>query len=112
MRIFLTIRYHVANLQSHSDGKALRELSSLGNHLKGSSAVLGVHKVQASCELIESLGNRHDQETGKDITSQVALAKIEPLLLRVKKEYAGAEKWLRKWFRDNAGGDYDPKEQQ
>jgi osomolarity two-component system phosphorelay intermediate protein YPD1 len=94
------------------DSKDLTKLSSLGHFLKGSSAALGVQKVQASCEFIQHYGQLHDPETVKDITSEVALAKIGPLLSRVRTEYAAAEEWLRNWFRVNAGGDYDPTKPQ
>lgn len=92
--------------------KDLPRLSSLGHFLKGSSAALGVQKVQASCESIQHLGHLRDPESGKDIPKEAALAKIGPILSRVRTEYAAAEIWLRKWFQDNAGGDYEPEEQQ
>jgi len=90
--------------------KNLDKLSALGHFLKGSSAALGFQKVQASCELIQHLGHKHDSETGKDITSEVALGKIGPLLVRVKVDYSEAEKWLKNWFAENAGGDYPPED--
>lgn len=93
-----------------SAAKDLGKLSSLGHFLKGSSAALGFEKVQASCELMQHLGHLRDSETGKDITSEVALGKIGPLLTRVKVEYEEAEKWLKNWFAENAGGDYEPEE--
>lgn len=93
-----------------SSKKNLDKLSALGHFLKGSSAALGFQKVQASCELIQHLGHKHDSETGKDITSEVALGKIGPLLVRVKVDYSEAEKWLKNWFAENAGGDYPPED--
>ena len=38
-----------------------------------------------------------DEEADRDLTSEQALSMIQPLLKRVKKEYAVAEKWLRDW---------------
>jgi len=82
--------------------KDLAKLSSLGHFLKGSSAALGVQKVKASCELMQNYGQLQDPETMKDITSEVALTKIGPLLSRVRIEYAAAETWLKDWFENNS----------
>ncbi|KAI0366941.1 histidine phosphotransferase, partial [Pilatotrama ljubarskyi] len=82
--------------------KDLTKLSSLGHFLKGSSAALGVSAVQASCEHIQHYGALRDEETGTDLTPEDALAKIGPLLKRVKREYAVAEKWLKNWYKEHA----------
>jgi HPt (histidine-containing phosphotransfer) domain-containing protein len=81
--------------------KDLATLSSLGHFLKGSSAALGVFKVQASCEKIQHYGQLRDEEESKDLTSEAALGKIEPLLGTVKEEYAAAEKWMKEWYLQN-----------
>nr|QDK64582.1 putative Ypd1p [Ganoderma lucidum] len=81
--------------------KDLPKLSSLGHFLKGSSAALGVCAVQATCEHIQHYGALRDEETGTDLTEDVALGMIAPLLERVKREYAIAEKWLRNWYDEN-----------
>lgn len=57
--------------------------------------------MQASCERIQHYGQLRDEDIGVDLTSDAALQKIEPLLGRVKKEYAVAEAWLKKWYEDN-----------
>jgi len=85
--------------------KDLAKLSSLGHFLKGSSAALGVAKVQASCEQIQHYGQLRDEDTGTDLTDKAALQKIGPLLTRVKAEYAVAETWLRKWYEEHARPD-------
>ncbi|KAH9917954.1 signal transduction histidine kinase [Fomitopsis serialis] len=82
--------------------KDLTKLSSLGHFLKGSSAALGVARVQASCERIQHYGQLRDEDTGTDLTDVTALGKIEPLLGRVKKEYIVAESWLKKWYEENS----------
>lgn len=82
--------------------KKLDVLSSLGHFLKGSSAALGVSKVQASCEKIQNLGQLYDNQTGKDLTRVEALDKIGKLLSQVKKEYAAAESWLKTWYEEHA----------
>jgi HPt (histidine-containing phosphotransfer) domain-containing protein len=78
--------------------KDLQRLSSLGHFLKGSSAALGVSKVQASCEKIQHYGQLRDEDIGADLTQEEALGKIERLLKDVKGEYKVAEKWLREWY--------------
>ncbi|RDB17870.1 Multistep phosphorelay regulator 1 [Hypsizygus marmoreus] len=84
------------------EGKDLSQLSSLGHFLKGSSAALGLSKVQASCEKIQHYGQKRDEETGENLGENDALGKIEALLGQVAKEYAAAESWLKKWYDDHA----------
>lgn len=79
----------------------MAKLSSLGHFLKGSSAALGVLKVQDSCEKIQHYGQLRDEEAGKDLSEKDALGKIERLLGQVKKEYSASEKWLKKWYNDH-----------
>ncbi|KIJ54969.1 hypothetical protein M422DRAFT_58233 [Sphaerobolus stellatus SS14] len=84
----------------------LPKLSSLGHFLKGSSAALGVSKVQRSCERIQHYGDLRDEEANVDITPQDALARMAKLLKSVKKEYVQAEKWLKAYYVYlGAGGD-------
>jgi HPt (histidine-containing phosphotransfer) domain-containing protein len=78
----------------------LENLSSLGHFLKGSSAALGVQKVQVSCEKIQHYGKLRDEDAGVDLTHREALEKIERLLGEVKEEYEAAEDWLRNWYKD------------
>jgi len=75
-----------------------KQLSSLGHFLKGSSATLGVTKVQNSCESIQHYGDLRDNKTGKVITSDVALSKISAVLKEAKEQYKEAEIWLRNWY--------------
>lgn len=84
-----------------SAAKDLPKLSSLGHFLKGSSAALGVSAVQATCEHIQHYGALRDETNGKDLTRADALAKIAPLLKRVKREYAIAERWLQQWYKEH-----------
>ncbi|KAJ6504809.1 histidine-phosphotransfer domain HPT domain-containing protein [Mycena vitilis] len=80
--------------------KKLPELSALGHFLKGSSAALGICKVQAACEKMQHYGDLRDEAAGKDLNEDDALAKIDALLVEVKTEYADAERWLKKWYAD------------
>ncbi|KAH9924604.1 histidine-phosphotransfer domain HPT domain-containing protein [Epithele typhae] len=88
-----------------SDCKDLKKLSALGHFLKGSSAALGVSAVQATCEDIQHYGALRDEINNMDLTDKEALAKIEPLLKRVKKEYAVAERWLQNWYKKHVPED-------
>ena len=92
----------VPSLSHSSEKKDLPKLSSLGHFLKGSSAALGVSAVQATCEHIQHYGALRDEVNGTDLTEQAALDKIGPLLKRVKREYAVAERWLQDWYKKNA----------
>jgi len=80
--------------------KDCKQLSSLGHFLKGSSATLGVTKVQNSCESIQHYGDLRDNKTGKGLTSEVALSKISAALKEAEEQYKEAEIWLKKWYLD------------
>jgi len=80
--------------------KDCKALSSLGHFLKGSSATLGVTKVQNSCESIQHYGDLRDNKTGKVISSEVALAKISAALEDARQEYKEAEIWLKQWYSE------------
>lgn len=77
--------------------KDCKTLSNLGHFLKGSSATLGVTKVQNTCESIQHYGGLRDNRTGKVLTPDVALSKIEAALKEAEEQYDEAERWLRKW---------------
>ena len=79
----------------------LDKLSSLGHFLKGSSAALGVTKVQATCEKIQHYGKLWDDENKKDLSETVALGMIGPLLKSGKAEYTNAEEWLKSWYKEH-----------
>ncbi|CAO3677140.1 unnamed protein product [Rhizopus microsporus] len=74
----------------------LSELSRLGHFLKGSSAAIGLKKVQASCEKIQNYGNRKGEDD--TLTEEEALKRIADLLPQVKKEYSEAEEYLKKFY--------------
>ena len=78
--------------------KDLATLSSRGHFLKGSSAALGVQKVQASCEKIQHYGQLRDEEKETDLTEAEALEKIGSLFGTVKSEYGMAESALKAWY--------------
>jgi HPt (histidine-containing phosphotransfer) domain-containing protein len=80
--------------------KDLDALSKKGHFLKGSSAALGVQKVQDSCENIQNYGKLRDEEAGVALTSEVALKKIGALLGVVKRDFKDAKEHLRKRYTD------------
>ncbi|KAI5995981.1 signal transduction histidine kinase [Pisolithus orientalis] len=99
-----------SDMDSAFAAKDLETLSSRGHFLKGSSAALGIVQVQAICEKIQHLGKRTDPDKGTDPDKRVeskepelsrdeALAKIEPLLARVKVEHADAVRWLMEYYK-------------
>ncbi|KAG6890606.1 hypothetical protein C0995_006582 [Termitomyces sp. Mi166 len=84
------------------NGGDLKKLSSLGHFLKGSSAALGLYKVQALCAKIQHYGLKRDEKADEDLTEEESLSRIKTLRLQVKGEYDIAEKWLKKWYDANA----------
>ncbi len=84
----------------YSTAKNLAKLSELGHFLKGSSAQLGVSRVQVSCEKIQHYGQLKDQEKNIDLTDVEALDKIGALMDTVKNEYDTAEAWLTDYFKE------------
>lgn len=90
------------NMTSHrADSSAepsLWKLSSLGHFLKGSSAALGIIKVQNSCEKMQHYGNLRDEEVGAALSEDEALKRIKSLLVDCKRDYAVASRYLRQLY--------------
>lgn len=76
----------------------LKTLSELGHFLKGSSAALGLVKVQASCEKIQRYGKMEDDEGKTILEKKDALDRIKKALEEVKTDYAEVEKALRNFY--------------
>ena len=81
-----------------SKKKDLLSLSELGHFLKGSSAALGVAKVQATCTSIQNYGKRSDDRSPTMLSESEALNRIKPLLKRVREEFEEASDWLIKYY--------------
>ncbi|KAG0172456.1 hypothetical protein DFQ30_010425 [Apophysomyces sp. BC1015] len=81
------------------NNKDLSELLRLGYNLKGSSAALGLIKVKGTCERIQNIGNRQDED--EQLSESAALERIAPLLPRVKKEYSEAKEYLTSFYGDD-----------
>ncbi|CUS14927.1 unnamed protein product [Tuber aestivum] len=97
--------------QSMSDylkKKDLKELSSLGHFLKGSSATLGLTKVKDYCEKIQNLGlSRDETGVGRIEDPEVSLAGIKSALDEMKKEYTRVRDYFIGYY-DNPNGNHQP----
>ena len=78
--------------------KNLSELSSLGHFLKGSSAALGVSKVQLSCEHIQHYGQL--KEGTNPISEAKAIEKITKSLARARDEFTEAKGELELFYKN------------
>jgi hypothetical protein len=59
--------------------------------------------VREACESIQNYGSLWDDKTGKALTADVALPKIEAVLEEAKISYGEAELWLKNWYSDARG---------
>ena len=84
----------------------LRAISEIAHCLKGSSAALGLIKVQDSCAMIQYLGEgldpvEPDQRTITD--SKELLTRIQQTLDYLKAEYESVAKSLRMFYESDSG---------
>ncbi|KAK4704501.1 osomolarity two-component system, phosphorelay intermediate protein YPD1, partial [Phenoliferia sp. Uapishka_3] len=78
----------------------LDTLSRKGHFLKGSSAALGLQRVQRSCELMQHFGNRKDDKgEGPLLSVDAALKKCKALLARLRREQDEAKAWLVDYYK-------------
>ncbi|PPQ81282.1 hypothetical protein CVT25_015066 [Psilocybe cyanescens] len=91
-----------SDMNEAHERKDLQALSQLGHFLKGSSAALGLARVQNSCEKIQHYGQLRDEVANKDLSPSEALDKTSKLLKRVKKEYNEAQVWLKDFYEVGA----------
>lgn len=84
----------------HSEKKDLHELSLLGHFLKGSSASLGLNRVQNTCEMIQHCGAKRDELLESDLSEEVALEIMGNLLKKLRSQYRVARNWLLDYFND------------
>lgn len=77
----------------------LDNLSSLGHFLKGSSATLGLTKVQSACAAIQHLGAGLNESGTKPITDRrVSLTTIQKKFDVLKADYQQVKSVLDKFF--------------
>lgn len=82
------------------DARDLETLSRKGHFLKGSSAALGLQRVQHSCESMQHFGNRQDEfGEGEQLSEGEALKKCRKLLTRMRQEQEEAKSWLEGFYR-------------
>ncbi|KAI9505778.1 Phosphorelay intermediate protein [Coemansia spiralis] len=88
--------------------KDLTKLSALGHFLKGSSATIGVKKVQEACKHIQYLGKLQGMNGEGSVEKDEALRLIEQEIKTGKEEFKRAEEFLRFFYEpDAADGDGD-----
>ncbi|BGP20170.1 hypothetical protein JCM10213_000745 [Rhodosporidiobolus nylandii] len=78
----------------------LDALSRKGHFLKGSSAALGLHRVQHSCEAMQHFGKRKDRHgEGPEVSEDEALARCRVLLKRLRGEQEEAKDWIEAFYK-------------
>ncbi|KAJ5168949.1 Multistep phosphorelay regulator 1 [Penicillium canariense] len=97
------------NIQTALEKKDLKELSSLGHFLKGSSATLGLNHVRDGCEKIQHFGNGLDENGSGKESEDVCLKNIEKTLKEVEVEYAKVEKFLRLFYGEEVKDEPEPE---
>ncbi|GAA5956641.1 hypothetical protein JCM8115_000633 [Rhodotorula mucilaginosa] len=78
----------------------LEVLSARGHFLKGSSAALGLRRVQHSCEALQHFGKCLDAHgEGPECDDDEALRRCRILLGRLVREQKDAKEWLENFFK-------------
>ncbi|KAI8834396.1 signal transduction histidine kinase [Chytriomyces cf. hyalinus JEL632] len=78
----------------------IESLGRLGHFQKGSSSALGLRKVQSTCELIQNLGRRVDQDGNALLLSDAEiLAHLDRLVAELFAVNREAENWLKEFFK-------------
>ncbi|KAI9597339.1 signal transduction histidine kinase, partial [Syncephalis fuscata] len=80
------------------EDKNLESYAKLGHFLKGSSATLGLQKVEDTCEKIQHSRASADEASLPEIDDDAALARGIELLARLKREYRRAERHLCRFY--------------
>lgn len=92
------------DMEDSLKSKDLNKLSSLGHFLKGSSATLGLVKVQDYCEKIQNLGSGLDKTGTTSVDDrEESLAGITSVLGEMKEEYKFVCVRFRKFYDDLNG---------
>lgn len=88
-------------MQTALTARNLEELSNLGHFLKGSSAALGLTKVQSSYEKIQHYGAKKDETGMVDVPDEdLCLELIGEAFAAVKEEYKESQQFLRTYFKN------------
>ncbi|KAJ2715631.1 Phosphorelay intermediate protein [Coemansia spiralis] len=94
-----------ADMDRALKSKDLSKLSSLGHFLKGSSATIGVKKVQECCKRIQYLGKLHSISGEGTVDEDEALKLIAHELQVGKREYQKAEEFLGYFYEPDSADD-------
>ncbi|KAF9534506.1 signal transduction histidine kinase [Crepidotus variabilis] len=98
---FDQVKVTFKEMDTYFANQDLLQLSSRGHFLKGSSAALGLDRVQRLCEKIQHCGACRDEKLDKDMTQGEAMDVMRKLLRTLKLEYADAEDWLKDFFENH-----------
>jgi osomolarity two-component system phosphorelay intermediate protein YPD1 len=86
------------HLRAKSDLKALSEQ---GHYLKGSSATLGLSKVQDSCEKIQRYGKKENADSTPEPNEDLCLQRIRDTLVVLRADYDDVARELRRFYSIN-----------
>lgn len=82
-----------ADMDAALSNDDMQKLMRLGHFLKGSSASLGLVKVQSTCEDIQHIDTSEEEPSA--------------LLVRVRQEYSEAHSWLNDFFNNEGSAHND-----
>jgi osomolarity two-component system phosphorelay intermediate protein YPD1 len=83
------------------DSKDLEQYAKLGHFLKGSSATIGLTKVEQTCEKIQHIQASADDASLPAIDTATALTRGAELLTRLRREYDEAIQCVCKIYEVN-----------
>lgn len=83
----------------HRAERNLKELSSLGHFLKGSSATLGFNKIRDSCQVIQQYGNRLNLDGSSEPSEAVCLQKITEAIKSVETDTKELKEMMGPFFK-------------
>lgn len=82
----------------------LAALSSLGHFLKGSSAALGIIKVQESSAKMQQYGDLRGEGIAKSLSEGEAVGRIRDLILVMQEQIVQARAWLERFYEVRSRG--------
>ncbi|KAJ3238055.1 hypothetical protein HDU77_011559 [Chytriomyces hyalinus] len=90
----------LAEIQHALRNNDIESLGRLGHFQKGSSAALGLRKVQNTCEQIQHLGRRIDKDgNALRLSDAEILEHLDRLVRQLFVVNREAENWLREFFK-------------
>ncbi|POY75538.1 hypothetical protein BMF94_1441 [Rhodotorula taiwanensis] len=93
----------ITEIRDALQSEDLDTLSARGHFLKGSSAALGLQRVQHSCEALQHFGKNLDAHgEGPTCDDAEALRRCKILLGRLVREQKDAKAWLESFYQETA----------